>query len=326
MLDSKIVKLDISHTMPLNKKMPLLLMATFLLSNTMLFSSDAVPQDSSDALRFPKVDASVPMLLDRAVHDSDGYLQVATYAAMQVPFLDDVFQVRTAPVEVLDIAAGNGSCLERMLADPRAQTFPFRYTAVEPQAVHAKTMRDIWQDRRYKLPGSYGGIAEKNFHDYYGTNLAGKTGKFDLMFAGFALHIMQPVLYWGAVKKIYTMLKPGGRLYLTQHSYSGPSYSEDYISAVESGSLMPFWSNFPGAGFSSDPDSMTSLMVAAGFTVNSCGIHEQIHISDRTKTKYLAMIVEKPLEAQQDEESLALYDCAADRAETTLRRSIAIGR
>lgn len=230
--------------------------------------------------------------------DAEGYIQVPLYPAISDAFLNDVFATRNQTVEILDVFAGDSSALRAVMENPRARNFPIRYTVVETQESHINSMKAFFQERTRGDATKWFGSSHKDFLDFCKTNPDQKRNKYDIVYAGFALHILEPVKYVMALNSIQSMLKPGGKLYLTQHSFSGNGYKDNYLKALEDKLVMPFWEDVGTIGFSSDVRTMNRVAQDFGFTVVKSELAAFLD-SKMTCTKYLAMILEKPLDGGQ---------------------------
>jgi phospholipid N-methyltransferase len=241
--------------------------------------------------------------------DQEKYAQIGGYKAIQPEFMDNVLRGPIeAPLEVLEICAGQGQVLEAILSQRNSspEPRPLRYTVVEKNPANAKKIDAIY--KKDDSQGLWVGCARKDLVEFLESNLEQKRGKYEHVFGGFALHIFGAKAFVAVIKGLFEVMKEGGYLYLTQHSYAGKGYDSEYIENVRSGKLLPFW--VKGA-FWSDPVTMTNLLKAFGFQVIKSGLYRDIHLSNSTETKYLGLMAQKR-QNLYDSEKVRQYDAAAD--------------
>jgi SAM-dependent methyltransferase len=258
--------------------------------------------DQLDLLYHPKCEVSFSR--NSSSFDEERYAQVSGYNYIQPDFRNSVL---SGPSEVLEICAGQGqvlgNILERRNASP--DSTPLTYTVVENSKTNMEKIKEVF--RKSKRNGDRLYFAQKDLVEFLETNLEGKRNKYDHVFGGFALHIFAPKSFVAIVNGLFDVLKEGGQLYLTQHSFSGERYNDEYIQKVKQGQLLPFWSK---DGFSSDPVTMEKLLNAFGFQVIKSGLYQEIY-GNETTTKYLGIIAQKNT-ALYNAEKVRQYNDAAD--------------
>jgi hypothetical protein len=110
------------------------------------------------------------------------------------------------------------------------------------------------------------------------------------------------------VSILFSVLKEGGKLFLTQHCTDKGEYSEEYREKVSRQLLLPFWC---GGIFYSDPKTMTKLLKVFGFEVDSVGLYADIH-PNQTITRYLGLIASKK-SVLRNAEGVRAYGSAANQ-------------
>lgn len=230
--------------------------------------------------------------------DTDGYVQMQGYRFIEPDFIKAVLTLPSPNKdpsthnvkrgEVLEICAGQGFTLENTLKAQSSKSPSINYTAVELSPLNMQALNERFlknnTEKATKLKYSQQDIVK-----FLTTNLEGKKNKFDLVFGGFALHVLSASSYVATLGGLFDVMKEDGKLFLTQHSTLDGEYSDEYLNKVKQGVLIPFWS---GKQFYSDPETMTKMLNVFGFEIDTIGLYAEIH-SNKTISRYLGLIARK---------------------------------
>lgn len=250
--------------------------------------------------------------------DEQGFMHVPIYSHIQGDFCRAVLEANGACV--LDIGAGRGYTLARILEQQDPETgFLIQYTAVELLKENMEYLKKVFNGFK-KTKKIHLMTACKNMFAF----IKEKKDRFDLVFAGFSLHVLGPLDYFLMLNCIYEAMKCGGKLFMTQQStaptkFTKEYYPPEYLKEFDSGNIFPFSYAIRGETkqeigvFMSDPVSMERLLKAVGFKVDLCGLFEDDVAGTRDCISYLGIIATKDPSLSPNKELLLRYLAAAEK-------------
>lgn len=236
------------------------------------------------------------------IQDAENFIHISSYQHIQPKFRSAVLE--SPKKAVLDIGSGRGFTIKDILENQEEDNaFNIDYTAVDTSHESMTILEKIVLEKK-KLGKKIDLKTERNsMLDF----LESKKNKYDLVFAGFSLHVLQPWSYVTTVELLSAAMKKDGLLFLTQHSATikaeTPSdyYPEAYLDQLKKGNIFPFkWSIISSRGerrslFMSDPVSMENLLETYGFKIETCGLFEDCYINgdNVSKIKYVGIVARK---------------------------------
>jgi len=222
------------------------------------------------------------------IHDEEGYLQMPSYSFIQPNFVQAV--LASSGQETLEICAGQGFVLQDILEQQTVSSPEVCYTVVEYSLQNLELLKQRYLSSRKKGTKTELRCACSDVVSFLNAHVRKNRAKFDLVFGGFALHILYALQYVETLNGLFQVMKEGGRLFLTQHGLRKGKYSQGYVSSVENGSLLPFWSD---GKFYSDQHTMATMLQVFGFEIEKIEQYCDTHLESQLSTYYLGIIARK---------------------------------